>query len=96
MCNCIKIKPNNYENMDVVKDKNNIKIQIDKCLVNEILYLRNEHDINTKASCCGHNYTEGFIAVETKDIKKMLDLGYERIINPHYPDAKEFFKPKFI
>ena len=69
--------------------------QVDTCLENEIKYLLSQ-GVKTVASCCGHKRLDAFIAVknEYKYIEMMKHLGYERYINPHCPEAMEFFKPK--
>ncbi|WP_338630706.1 hypothetical protein [Clostridium baratii] len=94
MCKCINIDFGDYSNMEIIEFEGK-RIQVDKCLVEEIRYLLSQ-GVVTVASCCGHNKLEGAIAVEMASIKKMEELGYERYHNPYYPDAKEFFKPKSI
>ena len=81
-----------YTNMVVFKFDGK-RYQVDVCLEDEIKYLLSQ-GVKTVASCCGHKKTEGFITVEKDSVTIMKQLGYERHINPHYPDAEEFFKPK--
>jgi len=52
------------------------KINVDKCLVDELKYLW-KHGIHTIACCCGHGFVQGSIIVEFNCIEKMVDLGYD-------------------
>lgn len=94
MCLCSNIEFGDYTNMVVIESGND-KIQVDKCLEDEIKFLISKN-IKTIASCCGHNITQGFIAVEFADVPKMKRLGYENILNPHDLLANNFFKPKGV
>lgn len=94
MCKCLNVGFGNYSNMKII-EFNGKRIQVDSCLVKEITYLLNK-GVVTLASCCGHNKDVGFIAVDKNSIGLMESLGYEHNYNPYYPDAKEFFKPKFV
>jgi hypothetical protein len=58
---------------DIYKDG---KLEIDKCLVEEIKYLWLS-GVHTQGCCCGHGKATGFIQVERTDFSKMLELGYE-------------------
>lgn len=66
---------------------------VDECIAAEILYLWG-CGVKTIECCCGHGEENGYIAVTQDSIKKMIELNYKSIINPIYPNAKEFFKPK--
>lgn len=52
------------------------QIEIDDCLVDEILHLW-DIGIHTRGCCCGHQKQSGYIEVERTDIPKMLELGYK-------------------
>ncbi len=54
------------------------EIEVDNCLVEEILNLNNVHNILTLYCCCGHkNPEEAFIVVQDDCLDKMLELEYE-------------------
>lgn len=94
MCKCVNIDFGDYSNMEIIEFDDR-RIQVDKCLVNEITYLLNQGVI-TIESCCGHNKNTGYIAVDKNSIEIMESLGYEHNYNPHYPKAREFFNPKYV
>lgn len=64
---------------------------VDKCMVDEIRYLRAK-GIRTLNCCCGHGgKVEPFIIVNEGDECRMLDMGYERRVNEH---GATYFMPK--
>ena len=81
MCNCIHVNFGTYENIITLDNpfypKNSTKrlVDIDNCIVDEIKNLWDE-DIQTIASCCGHNKQDAIITVISEDFDKMVDLGY--------------------
>lgn len=70
-------------------------ICVDRCLMNEIIYLWKK-GIRTTGCCCGHNKLLGFIGVFEEDIQKMKDLGYKVAYNPSRPDDEDSFEPKSL
>lgn len=72
---------------------------VDKCMVDEIRYLRAK-GIRTLNCCCGHGEkAEPFIIVNEGDECRMLNMGYERHVNKHgvtYFTPKSACPPKFI
>ena len=68
-------------------------VSIDKCLLNEILYLW-EQGIHTTGCCCGHKREEPYIGVRFEDIDKMKALGYKVQFNKLRPDDEDTFYPK--
>lgn len=95
MCNCKGTEQlGDYSRMSII-DTNHGRIQVDKCLEEEIKFLNDVCNIKTIQSCCGHNQVEGWIAVSQDDIERMIDLGYEHYKHPFYSNAEEFFKPKY-
>lgn len=64
---------------------------VDKCMVDEIRYLRAK-GIRTLNCCCGHGgKVEPFIIVNEGDECRMLNMGYERRVNKH---GITYFTPK--
>ena len=64
---------------------------VDKCMVDEIRYLRAK-GIRTLNCCCGHGgKVEPFIIVNEGDECRMLDMGYERHVNEY---GATYFAPK--
>lgn len=64
---------------------------VDKCMVDEIRYLRAK-GIRTLNCCCGHGEkVEPFIIVNEGDECRMLNMGYERRVNKH---GVTYFTPK--
>lgn len=64
---------------------------VDKCMVEEIRYLRAK-GIRTLNCCCGHDgKAEPFIIVNEGDECRMLNMGYERHVNEH---GVTYFTPK--
>ena len=64
---------------------------VDKCMVDEISYLRAK-GIRTLNCCCGHGgKVEPFIIVNEGDECRMLDMGYERHVNEY---GATYFAPK--
>lgn len=57
-------------------------VYIDMCIIPEIVYLWNQ-GVSTAASCCGHGFEYGDIAVSNSSIDIMERLGYERIPNDY-------------
>ena len=72
---------------------------VDKCMVDEIRYLRAK-GIRTLNCCCGHGEkVEPFIIVNEGDECRMLNMGYERRVNKYgvtYFTPKSACPPKFI
>lgn len=56
------------------------RIDIDRCLVEEIRWLWSL-GIRTYGCCCGHGRDLGIINVDEKDTLKMVELGYEYVPN---------------
>lgn len=56
--------------------KQSRRFGIDPCISAEIVGLISE-GIRTHWTCCGHGFSEGIIAVEKKDYKKMRKMGYK-------------------
>ena len=64
---------------------------VDKCMVDEIRYLRAK-GIRTLNCCCGHGEkAEPFIIVNEGDERRMLNMGYERRVNKY---GVTYFTPK--
>lgn len=64
---------------------------VDKCMVDEVRYLRAK-GIRTLNCCCGHGgKVEPFIIVNEGDECRMLNMGYERHVNEH---GVTYFMPK--
>ena len=95
MCDCKDIDFGDCSNMVIMRDWNGIKFQVDKCIAEEVLWLRNM-GVNTIASCCGHNKIQPTIAVDEKDIEKMKEFGYKEFFNTHQPNAHNFFIAKSV
>ncbi len=71
-------------------------IQIDKCLLPEIIHLW-ERGIITTGCCCGHgikNYA--YIGVTFECIPRMKELGYKVQYNPCRPKDEDSFYPKTV
>lgn len=93
MCLCNNVNFGTYEvSIPVWYDARKRVVGIDLCLVTEILSLWKK-GIDTVESCCGHNKTTGFIAVNEIHISKMIDLGYKLDVSTN---AKGCFLPKEI
>lgn len=98
MCKCKNIKLGSYDRQTSMKHnfptsrKNKGWVCIDTCIIQEIAELWYNR-IKTIESCCGHNKTEGYIAVEEKYINKMLRMKYKQIkmkdgrMNFFYPNT---------
>lgn len=102
MCNCVDVKMGSYKNSVALNmpeswttNRSSRVLGIDKCLVDEIKFLW-DNGIRTLECCCGHNITEGYIAVDDDSIEKMKSLGYLLRINHLNPDTKNEFKPKSV
>ena len=100
MCECHNVKIGSYDNTTLIEVPEDIdiklnKIEVDKCIAEEIKELLN-NGIKTVASCCGHNKIAGSICVDKKHIKKMEKLDYKHQYNKIYPDSKDQFYPKSI
>lgn len=96
MCNCVNIKMGSYDNQSAVHTPDGKLVGIDNCILDEIKNLW-ELEIVTVESCCGHNITQGFIAVDQNSIWKMRALGYEPFHIKAWPYRRdEYFKPKSI
>lgn len=93
MCNCENVKIGSYDNQVTLNSWwNNGQISIDKCLVNEILFLWS-NKIQTTGCCCGHNKVKPMINVIESDHKNMVKLGYKFSINQFGTNC---YKPKSI
>ena len=68
-------------------------IAVDKCLLSEVLELW-KLGIKTTGNCCGHGEVLSFISCKEGYEHKMLELGYENIINSYFPESRIYFKPK--
>jgi len=81
MCDCINVSFGSYDNIKALKnpfypDNSAYEIiGIDNCIADEIEFLWREN-IQTVASCCGHNKQDGIISVIENDVYKMNELGY--------------------
>lgn len=93
VCKCNNIDFGDYSNMEIIYDNKGNKMQVDKCIADEILWLNNI-GIKTIASCCGHNKIKGSIAVEEKYVLRMKELGYKQWFNPLWENANNFFFSK--
>lgn len=51
-------------------------VDIDGCIVEEIKKLW-DRGIETRASCCGHNYLPAMVAVDADCFEAMFALGYQ-------------------
>jgi len=74
---------------------NNKKVDIDRCLVQEILWLWKQ-GIKTIECCCGHGVGNGYIAVEDESVEKMKKINYIKHLNINYKDSDNFFVPKSL
>lgn len=98
MCKCVNVKIGSYVNQTVldypdwfwIESSLKLKAGIDNCILEEIKSLW-ANGIQTVESCCGHNKALGYIAVLPEHVQRMLDLGYEPLL-----DRPEMFKPKSI
>lgn len=89
---CRNVEMGNYENQVVLTSPFTKRVVgIDACIVVEIQNIWKQ-GIPTIESCCGHNKTEGYIAVLTKYHDKMIALGYKS----ESSNRKGFFKPKSV
>lgn len=71
-------------------------INIDKCLIHEIIDLW-EKGIKTTGCCCGHgDSNKAYIGVETTSILKMKQLGYTIHYNSCRPKDEDSFIPKTV
>lgn len=71
-------------------------VDIDKCLLPEILELW-KMGIKTTGCCCGHGKHEiAFIGVKDEHIDKMKELGYKVYFNSCRPGDEDSFIPKTI
>jgi len=76
-CDCKGDEIGTYtKTIPIVNPFTNKIVDIDKCIVSQILGLWHK-GIVTIESCCGHNKLDGYIAVEKQFEKQMLDLGFE-------------------
>lgn len=66
---------NKHSEKDITVSHN---ISVDTCIADEIEKLNNIDDIFTLSSCCGHG-ENGYIIVAGRDIKRMIDLGYDMV-----------------
>lgn len=65
-----------YSGCVTLKSPQGKVVQIDACLVCEIVSLW-RNGVVTHESCCGHGKAESYIAVDLKDIGLMLNMGYQ-------------------
>ena len=96
MCDCVNIAMGSYDNQFGIKPPfKDYEVGIDKCILAEIIMLWGEGVITIEC-CCGHNTTDGYIAVKEESIQLMKSLDYKNIRNPSSPESEQFFKPKSI
>ena len=77
MCLCKDVEFGSYDvTIPVWYDRRKRVVDIDVCIVLEVLELWNK-GIVTIESCCGHNKQPGYIMVEECCIDEMLQLGYK-------------------
>jgi hypothetical protein len=76
-----------YKNQSTVTTPQGKLVGIDNCILDEVKGLW-EFEIVTVESCCGHNVTEGYIAVDDKSIWKMRAMGYHNL-----PEVMGEFRP---
>jgi len=95
MCNCPKnAKFGNYGSEESRKYRNVVctpqgrRQEIDNCVLPELKILWSQ-GIKTIESCCGHNKSNGYIAVADESIQQMQTLGYveETRKNLFYPKS---------
>lgn len=85
--------PDKFLLKNIITDEQHLyktgQIEIDDCLVNEIvgLWLMGIH---TRGCCCGHNKLTGYIEVERTDIPKMIAHGYKFFTEKEYNDFDTF------
>ncbi|WGL85414.1 hypothetical protein QFB84_14990 [Enterobacter hormaechei] len=77
-----------YEGCVPVRAPSGKIVDIDACLVSEVIHLW-QSGITTIESCCGHNKTSSYIAVVEGDAVKMRALGYELDVN--HPSGCVFY-----
>lgn len=89
MCTCKDIEFGSYEaTIPVWYDDLKRVVGLDVCIALEVISLWKQ-GIVTIESCCGHNKTIGYIAVDECCNNKMIDLGYVEI-----PEHANCFYPK--
>lgn len=81
MCHCNNIEIGSYKNQIMIPNWWNGKLVcIDRCLLDEILYLW-RNSIITTSCCCGHNKKQPYICVKDLFHNNMKLLGYKYFIN---------------
>lgn len=87
-CACIDVPMGSYANQEVLALPWGGSAGIDRCIVNEVrgLWARG---IRTVESCCGHNITSGYIAVNEASRLAMEAAGYR----PHLEAPHVFAIP---
>lgn len=104
--NCNDIKSGSYDcsysiqtpfiTPSIAGDKKKKYVNIDKCLLPEILQLW-EQGIKTTGCCCGHGNTNmAYIGVVFEDIDRMKSMGYTVAFNPCRPNDEDSFYPKTV
>ena len=66
----------------------------DTCLQNEIQGLIRKHGVLPIGSCCGHGRKQGYIQVAERSVRKMLELGYQKLPIDQYGNGENCFVPK--
>lgn len=84
MCKCINVPLGSNANQSSLHAPDGKLIGIDNCILDEIKTLWSL-EIVTIESCCGHNVTDGYIAVNEKSIWKMRAMGYKNY-DHHRPE----------
>lgn len=101
---CNEVKPGSYDCVYNIMppykcgmlDKIYRYVNIDKCLIHEIIHLW-EQGIKTTGCCCGHgDITKAYIQVQKECILKMKELGYVEHFNINHPLADDYFIPKTV
>lgn len=77
MCLCVDVGMGSYANQESLWAPNGRMAGIDRCILDEVTGLW-RMGVVTIESCCGHNQTEGYIAVAEGHEPVMVALGYTR------------------
>lgn len=92
MCTCKNVSFGSYDvTIPVWYDDRKRVVDIDVCIVLEVISLWKK-GIVTIESCCGHNKTTGYIAVDESSVDKMIELRYKEI--PEHPSC--FYPQKLL
>lgn len=88
---CSNVGFGTYEGCIAVITPSGKLVDIDACLVSEVVTLWQE-GVTTIESCCGHNKARSYIAVTRGSVDKMLDMGY--VSDPSFPVSLGIFLSK--